>query len=54
MLRIRLDRVRLPVPIGVDESGGHEVRVRHRVGVGNGERVFEDRLDRPPDLIETS
>lgn len=50
MFRIRTDGVRLAPTVRVDQIHAHKVRVRHRVGVRDGERIFIDGLDGSPDV----
>lgn len=47
---IRLDGERLALAVWVDQRSGDKVAFRHGVGVCEGERVSEDRLDGAPNL----
>lgn len=47
---IRLDRVRLSLTIRIDQLHRHEVAVWHGVRVRHGEGIFQDGLDRTPDV----
>ena len=50
VVHVRPDRVCLSSAVRVDQSHGHEVRVRDAVRVRDGERVLEDLLDRSPNV----
>ena len=50
VLPVRADRIRFSATVGVDERHGDEVGVWDRKGVGDGEGVFVDGLDGPPDV----
>lgn len=50
MALIILDAGRLALAVRVDEPTRHKVRVRHRVGVSNCQRIALNRLDGPPDI----
>ena len=48
VLGVGADGVGLALAGGVDQADADEVGVRDAVGVGDGEGVLEDLLDRPP------
>lgn len=50
MLRIRFHRICFALSIRVDQSNADQVRVRHRMGISDRERVLENLLDRAPDI----
>lgn len=49
-IRIRLDGERLALAIRIDELHPDEVTLRYRVRISHSQRIFEDRLDRAPDI----
>ena len=50
VLLVGPDGQRLTFAIRIDQADGYKVRLRDRVRVGDGEGVFEDGLDGPPDV----
>lgn len=48
--RVRLHSKRFALAVRVDQLHADEVTIRHGMRIGHGQRIFEDRLDGPPDV----
>lgn len=48
--RAWFDDESLAVSMRINQSSSEEIRLCDRVGIGDGERIFQDGFDRPPDL----
>lgn len=49
-IRVGLNRVRLALAIRVDKLDAHKVTIRKRMSISDGQWVFQNRLDRPPNI----
>lgn len=50
VIGVRLDRVRLPLPVWIDQLGGDQIAIGYGMRVGKGEGISEDGFDWAPDL----